>query len=183
MPPRRIAPVRPKKVQKKPQDHMKTLELLLDMTNVEESLLEKIVKVPYSNGTYIVSIENAVLLYEIIGFIKKIEEEKEVGYEEILTFLEGITSNETLNKHNSFDHITWNGPWYKEEQKKYKISINRSKQQITARTGVFKCPVCLENKRDPLLTETVEIQTRSSDEPLTAFNKCNAEVCGHTWQV
>ena len=48
-------------------------------------------------------------------------------------------------------------------------------KQNTVFTDEFKCPKCKERK-----CSYYEVQTRSADEPMTAFINCT--VCGHQWR-
>lgn len=132
------------------------------------------------HGDFFLDIEyNPSTLYEIVGSFNKLSmmgKNFQLGFD----FLESIKDDESIDKDSNPSEFIFKGPWFEDEKDEYENDIQRLKQKITTKTGIYKCPVCVKNGESITTnTETVEIQTRSSDEPMSVFNKCNN--CDHAW--
>ena len=71
--------------------------------------------------------------------------------------------------------VGWNDPVYSEVAAKTEEFDSYLLKPFEVVEGVVKCNKCGSNK-----TYNVQVQTRSSDEPMTTFSTC-AE-CGHKWK-
>lgn len=115
--------------------------------------------------------------YEFIGGCEKYSREGKNISDLIDNLKSELDSAAVDYKYNYMD----DAPWYSEEKRAYQEEIKRSKTIVVVKKGIFKCPACIATGRVPDNTDTLEIQTRSSDEALTNINTCNT--CGYKWKV
>jgi len=141
--------------------------------------LEKLTNIKCTNDDFLLTLDYPQLLYEIIGGFYKCYREK-IDFNTVIDFLFIIAKEPDFSLKNEDITILFRSPYFEKEYKIYRQSIDRLKTKISVKKGIFKCPVCVREKRKPDdRRETIEFQNRSSDEPMAIFNTCNN--CGHKW--
>src|SRR5258706_3446211 len=175
---------KPKSIERKAAE-TKTLKRILESITIKkagellftEDQIGILLSLTFADSTPFLSLKTDIL-YEFIGGCEKIKRE-EGNIDELIQLTQAELLVATLETYNVIDKALW----FKNERGYYEREIARFKTKIIVKRGIFKCPQCLASKegRDPTNTNTVEIQTRSGDEPITNFNDCNN--CGYRWKV
>lgn len=92
-----------------------------------------------------------------------------LGIKKTITYLEE-------NKDVDFITLMKNSPIFNEARRKYFLeATNHLRSFANMIEGIYTCPKCGSKK-----TNTIQKQTRSSDEPTTEINSC---VCGNVWRT
>lgn len=86
---------------------------------------------------------------------------------------EGSLSMEELARQKSWDLFP--DPWQDANQN-FKTDIEQMNEKEEATCHVYQCPKCKKSE-----TKTKELQTRSSDEPMTLFIRCVN--CKYRWKI
>ncbi len=131
--------------------------------------------------SFLLSEDYPDFIYEIIGGFDKLRKMNITDFGIAIQFLTSIAEDENFALENEDFSFIFEGPWYSEESKNYKEYINRLKTKIKIKKGIFKCPACKREGRKDNNTESIELQTRSGDEPLSVHNTCNT--CGWKWVI
>jgi len=147
----------------------------------DEETVKSLAGIRCTDGEFLLSLDYPQIVYEIIGGFDKLKKLGIKDFEITIDFLKSIAQSKNFSVKNDDISFIFEAPWYEEESKIHRATIDRLKTKISVKKGIFKCPDCLRNKRDATKTETIEFQTRSGDEPLTNFNTCNN--CGWKWVI
>ena len=86
--------------------------------------------------------------------------------------LENISSSTIIKELSS---SRWDSEVYNKEREKLKSDINNLSLSLNVIEGIYTCIKCKKNK-----TTSYQLQTRSSDEPMTTFTTCVN--CGNRWK-
>lgn len=133
--------------------------------------IDAILDLTLKNGKPFITLESEYT-YEFIGGCEKFKREGDDISELI------VITQDQLNQGN-YNYVN-NAPWFEKERKIYQEELKRAKTKVVVKKGIFKCPNCVREKREPNNTETDIYSTRSGDEPLTVHNRCNT--CGYSWK-
>ena len=128
--------------------------VLSNLSFLTREQIQLLTQIPY------LSLSDRATLYQVIGLIQKI------GFEQSYSYLTSVN--------NSKDFM-WNLPTLEKARQKQEIDIEimRNKAEVVA--GAAKCSRCGSEE-----VLTAQRQTRSADEPMTNFHRCNA--CGNRWK-
>lgn len=122
------------------------------------ALTEKEIQKILDSG-YIKTKENIIELTSLVDIL---------GIKKTIKYLEE-------NKGLEFLTMLKNSPIFNEARRKYFLEATAHLRSATnIIEGIYACPKCGSMK-----TNTIQKQTRSSDEPTTEINSC---VCGYTWR-
>jgi len=140
--------------------------------------IENLMKMTLPNGEFFIELDSDHT-FEFIGGCEKIRREGG-SIDDLISMTQVEMDNYTgKKKHYSYNLIIGR-PWFEDEKKNYDEEIKRLKNNVIKRKGIFKCPLCIKEGRDPNNTETDVFSTRSGDEALTVFNTCLT--CGKKWR-
>jgi DNA-directed RNA polymerase subunit M/transcription elongation factor TFIIS len=140
--------------------------------------LEKLLKITLPNDSFFINLDSD-RTFEFIGGCEKVRREGG-SIDDLISMTQLEMDNYTGSKKKYVYDLISNKLWFAEEKKNYEDEVKRLKNNVVTRKGVFKCPLCIKEGRDPNNTETDVFSTRSGDEPLTVFNSCNT--CGKKWR-
>ena len=119
-------------------------------------------------------LEDPLIIYEIIGNWRKFSHGSETKNSVFLEDLKNL-----LNKSSSIRTL-FDSKSYEKEKNISDSNIKNMNSKIVTIKGIFPCQRCLHNGRNSTNTITVQIQTSSSDEPMTNFTTC--ENCSYKWK-
>lgn len=137
-----------------------TVASILTRTNLfTEEQIQLLTKLTIA-GQPLLTLENRSELYQIVGLLQKL------GFEQGYQYLTTVDNRRQL---------LWNSPTLLQARQKQEIDIEimRNKTEVVA--GAAKCGRCGSEE-----VMTAQRQTRSADEPMTNFHRCNA--CGNRWK-
>lgn len=140
--------------------------------------IENLMKITLPNGDFFITLDSDHT-FEFIGGCEKIRREGG-SIDDLISITQVEIDNYTGKKKYYSYNLIVGRPWFEDEKKNYDEEIKRLKNNVIKRKGVFKCPLCIKEGRDPNNTETDVFSTRSGDEPLTVFNTCLT--CGKKWR-
>lgn len=126
-----------------------------------EEQIERLRELKLESGETMLTLGEKWFIYEIIGLIKR------YGYEESMEYLTG-------NKWGTRKDVIFNAPTLANAKNKVLNDAEIFRRKGEAVAGLFKCRKCGSNE-----TISVDVQTRSADEPMTTKVTCVA--CGNKW--
>jgi len=111
---------------------------------------------------------------------KKITDSKHLIYQLLIQGLEYIDNFDyyldVIDITGTFESKIFNQLSFARQKNNYDGDVDRQRRNTTVITGIVDCPRC-ESK----LTTSIELQTKSGDEPMTLFSKCfNCDKRWHT---
>jgi len=149
-----------------------------------DSQIENLVQIRVaSDNEFLLSIKHPYYLYEIIGGFYKLRKatNSDTVIDNCITFLGNLSQEPSFSLFDDDLTILFRVPWYDKERQLYKETLDRMKTKISIKKGILECHKCKSAQRPSYNTESVEFQTRSSDEPMTVVTTCNE--CGNKWWV
>lgn len=159
-------------------------EQFLSATKVEQKRLFtedeaiRLANIQTSDGILVFNMDTPNLTYEIIGGFEKLRASGQ-DFETVILKIERDAATGRFDRIEDRDlreSIVFDQDWFEPEKARHSDMINRLKTQISTKQGIFPCPQCKKSN-----TDTVELQTRASDEPMTIFNTCRD--CGKAWKI
>jgi DNA-directed RNA polymerase subunit M/transcription elongation factor TFIIS len=138
----------------------------------------RLASIQTSDGRLVFNMDTPNLTYEIIGGFEKLRA-SEKDFETAILKIERDAATGRFDRIDDLDlreSIVFDQDWFEFEKVRHSDMINRLKTQISTKQGIFPCPQCKKSN-----TDTVELQTRASDEPMTIFNTCRD--CGKAWKI
>lgn len=131
-----------------------------------DTVAEELSQIKKSDGNFLLSLSDPALIYEICGIYVKNDSF------ELVDIVRKIANDVVLN--DSTNKAFFASDFFENERKTYENNISILNSKVISKKGIFKCPKCSSTS-----TETIQIQTRSSDEPMRNFNTCNN--CNNRW--
>lgn len=139
---------------------------------LSEEQIQMIVSLRWKDGTNLlnpIDLKSQRFMYEILGILLS-DNEMQQNVQRLQTQL------------NSYDvqmkditTVLLDSKAFKREKNMYLADKDRMRRSTEVVKGTEKCKKC-----GSIQTNTIEIQTRSGDEPMTHFTKCLA--CGFSWR-
>ncbi len=147
----------------------------------DDDIIKELASIKTVDGDFLLNENYPNLLFEIIGGFAKLNKEK-IDFGKAIEYIKVVIKDNNFSLRDEDFTIIFKLPWFLEEQRNYLGTINRMKTKISVKKGIFKCPECIKNKRTPVNdTESVEVMSRSADEPMDVYNTCNN--CGYKWKI
>jgi DNA-directed RNA polymerase subunit M/transcription elongation factor TFIIS len=140
---------------------VKDKKVLKSEQTKHDTLAEELSQIKKPDGNFLLSLSDPTLIYEICGIYVK------NGSSPLVDIVQKIANDNTSKAFFSSD-------FFENERKIYETNISILNSKVISKKGIFKCPKCSSTS-----TETIQIQTRSSDEPMRNFNTCNN--CNNRW--
>ena len=130
--------------------------------NLNQKEINKLINLKKKNGDNMIIVSDRTFLFDLIGLINQL------GFNETITYLK---SN---NYSDSIEIIKKSPPFIRARRRKF-LELTKDLRINNIVVGIYTCPKCKSKQ-----VQTIQKQTRSSDEPMTEYNTC--QNCGFKWR-